>query len=238
MDDKCFVCSKTDLLAGVCASAVGPMSFMVCLMCLEEQAEPESSFIYLYEGTGDHVAVLKTYKDGRYWTWEEWKAWRKLNPPPMFTEEIILEWVRRLESDEYQQCDASLKSRTNDGVCRFCCLGVLASLMVEQHNDALKRANIKVVVGKDYIAIKSPNPRARKGSKLTKCLTNTTFLPDEMEQALDRFFGKAGKASLAQEWRNETIGCYLISLNDDDEWTFKQIAAELRKLLKAKERNT
>lgn len=73
----CNVC-KTNEEIGVVSSAVGPMSFAICTPCIGHNAEPESSFIYLYdeshgEGISERMDNLTTYVDGKYPTWPQWR---------------------------------------------------------------------------------------------------------------------------------------------------------------------
>lgn len=86
---KCDICRREDNIAGVASSPFGPISFCYCIPCLQMGAQPEFILEYLYsdvgtEGEGLHDAVKEvfTFKDDKYWTWTDWVAWRKLNPPP------------------------------------------------------------------------------------------------------------------------------------------------------------
>lgn len=81
---RCDVCNTADNIAGVASSSIGAISFCFCKTCLSNNAEPEFCLEYLYsevgnEGLGlaEHVANYTTFKDGKYWTWDEWAAWRK-----------------------------------------------------------------------------------------------------------------------------------------------------------------
>lgn len=85
---KCDVCEKENVVVYVCSSATGPISFAYCNVCVNNMSEPEWTLEYMYsqvgtegEGLADGVKKLTTWKDGRYWTWDEWTAWRKKNPP-------------------------------------------------------------------------------------------------------------------------------------------------------------
>ena len=45
--------------------------------------------------------------------------------------EIAEEWVRRLESGNYQQGKGRLRTQTFEGDYRYCCLGILTEIAVE-----------------------------------------------------------------------------------------------------------
>lgn len=99
----CDVCGQPAI--GVASSCVGPISWAFCRECLNQKAEPEFSFGYLYdevstdgEGLADWVSILKTFKDGRYWTWDEWVKWRHetgqgKSKPCEPTEEEMRRWT-------------------------------------------------------------------------------------------------------------------------------------------------
>ena len=79
----CAVCNLNDEL-GVCSSSFGPMSFQICAICAGHRAEPESTFIYLYddvgskgEGISEMADHFTTYVDGRYIPWPEWRDSRR-----------------------------------------------------------------------------------------------------------------------------------------------------------------
>jgi hypothetical protein len=95
---NCDVCGQP--AKGVASSTLGAISFAFCQECLNHSAEPEFMFYYLYddvshdgEGLSEHINDLSTWKDGRYWEWPEWLAWRKAQgpskpcepPPPLDT---------------------------------------------------------------------------------------------------------------------------------------------------------
>lgn len=91
----CDVCNKNNA-AGVCASPFGPVSYAYCTECLGNGADPESSFEYLYwfvgsrgEGLAEGVKEAATFKDGRYWKWEEWKAWADQQPMPDYVKKAM-----------------------------------------------------------------------------------------------------------------------------------------------------
>lgn len=81
---RCSVCNSDKEIAGVASSPVGPISHVYCKTCLVNGAVPECDLIYLYEDVGDKgeglapwVSQLKTYKDGKYMPWDEWKQLRQ-----------------------------------------------------------------------------------------------------------------------------------------------------------------
>ena len=85
----CEVCNVNEMVA-VCCSAFGAMSSAYCLECHQRMAEPEFGFSYVWESTDGNVAEwvhqMSTWKDGRYWTWQEWVDWRMyqwFEPDPM-----------------------------------------------------------------------------------------------------------------------------------------------------------
>lgn len=79
----CDVCNRQGTTQVVC-SAVGPASFAYCTECLHQGTEPLGCFYYLYDdvgnkGEGLHESVknLRTFKDGKYITWDEFVAFRR-----------------------------------------------------------------------------------------------------------------------------------------------------------------
>lgn len=104
---RCDVCLSGRDIAGVAASVTGAISFCYCRRCLNKQAEPEWTFEYLYsdvghdgEGLADWVSSLSTYKNGGYWTWDEWVAWRR-KWPRRLKHAIIRFWRRNILHDPY-----------------------------------------------------------------------------------------------------------------------------------------
>lgn len=102
-DMKCDVCGTKENLAGVASSTTGAISFCFCVPCLQMHAEPEWTFEYLYsdvghngDGLADWVTELMTYKDGEYWSWDRWKAWRKDNIP---------EYIKKMNDEEDRERD-------------------------------------------------------------------------------------------------------------------------------------
>jgi hypothetical protein len=113
----CDVCGQPAL--GVASSCVGAISWAFCRECINQQAEPEFSFFYLYddvshdgEGLAEWVECLRTFKDGRYWTWKEWVQWRhdigrgKSEPTP-YPEPNESEYDSSYDDgDPFEVCDA------------------------------------------------------------------------------------------------------------------------------------
>lgn len=93
-ETNCDVCGRRRGTV-VCASGVGgAVSWAYCEECYKINAEPESSFEFLWSYVGDHgqglhesVSSVKTWKDGRYWTWGEWDEWRKDQPDAIYPDE-------------------------------------------------------------------------------------------------------------------------------------------------------
>lgn len=82
--NECDVCRRTDLPTHVASSSIGAVSWAYCTECIKHYANPELEFHYLYDwvstdGAGliEQVNDYVTYKDGKYITWIEWKAWRQ-----------------------------------------------------------------------------------------------------------------------------------------------------------------
>lgn len=81
-------CCRVNHALGVASPAFVAVSFAWCEECIKQQAEPESTFEYLYWYVGNRgeglvdLSAWKTFKDGRYWTWTEWKAWADTQPMP------------------------------------------------------------------------------------------------------------------------------------------------------------
>lgn len=87
MNKLCQVCHLHPFI-GVASSSIGAMSVAYCQECANRLAEPEWGFEYLYCYVGyegdylaDWVDTLTTFKANKYWTWPEWKAWRKQYGP-------------------------------------------------------------------------------------------------------------------------------------------------------------
>lgn len=84
LEGACDVCGVNPPV-GVASSVLGAISWAYCRTCLERHADVEVMFAVTYDTCGDRVgewlSEMSTWKDGRYWTWEEWLAWRKTQPP-------------------------------------------------------------------------------------------------------------------------------------------------------------
>lgn len=88
----CDCCHRPEQkVVGVASSGFIAMSFAWCGECLQQHVEPEWVLSYLYYEVGDHGENLiadehlpGTWKDGRYWTWEQWKDWARTQPDPMY----------------------------------------------------------------------------------------------------------------------------------------------------------
>jgi hypothetical protein len=85
MSDTCDCCGKTDTEVHVHSSSIGAMSFASCKECLSHNTEPEFCFHYLYDfvstdGKGLREITEQIYKEGKYWTWDEWLKWRQTEP--------------------------------------------------------------------------------------------------------------------------------------------------------------
>lgn len=82
-ESKCDVCGRQGIV-GVASSCLGAISFAFCAECLSQGAEPEFMLGFTWDMTGGNpaewVRELKTYKDGRYITWDEFKADADANP--------------------------------------------------------------------------------------------------------------------------------------------------------------
>jgi len=66
-----------------------------------------------------------------------------------FTQEVKDRWTAALRSGEYKQCHQMLSDKTNAGLPRYCCLGVLQAL------------NDLTVIGFGTLAAKEPDDYAR-----------------------------------------------------------------------------
>lgn len=71
----CDVCQSDKDIAGVASSTMGAFSLCFCKTCIKENAEPYFMFEYTLDSVGlevaDWVKTMKTYKDGKYITWDE-----------------------------------------------------------------------------------------------------------------------------------------------------------------------
>jgi hypothetical protein len=90
---KCDCCRVGDSI-GVASSGYAAVSFSWCVKCLQIGAEPESILYYLYwyvgdrgKGLVDEKLLPHTYKDGRYWSWSEYKAWADTQEKPKDVED-------------------------------------------------------------------------------------------------------------------------------------------------------
>lgn len=65
---------------GVSCSGLGPVSWAYCGECAKNYTEPECMFEYIYDDCGDnvadHVRKCTIFKDGEYWSWERYVAYR------------------------------------------------------------------------------------------------------------------------------------------------------------------
>lgn len=100
----CDVC-KVQPALGVASMSCLPMSIAFCVGCARQPAEPEWAFEYLYSvvgtkgaGLADWISNYHTWKDGRYWSWDEWKTWRQLPAQAHFDDEHE-EWMQQLDGD-------------------------------------------------------------------------------------------------------------------------------------------
>lgn len=88
---KCNCCGRPGVV-GVASSGYAAISFAWCAECLGSGFHPEPEWIlmYLYYDVGDHGQGLVddeylpgTWKDGRYWSWADWRDWRRTQPDPL-----------------------------------------------------------------------------------------------------------------------------------------------------------
>lgn len=127
----------------------------------------------------------------------------------------VLKWIKALESGEYRQC----KDRLTDGK-GFCCLGVATDLFIRsKDNHRMANGNLELrwvsafdhLDGDDRLSAATSNGRKESGT-----LTENV-----------------------RDWLGtETFGISTqryIDLNDDEGYSFKKIAKELRKDLEAAE---
>jgi len=83
----CDVCIKEKPVAGVASSALGPISFGYCAECLANQSEPEWILAYTLDEVGhgdpdklhEWVKTISTWKNGRYYSGDEWVQLRMAN---------------------------------------------------------------------------------------------------------------------------------------------------------------
>lgn len=92
--DCCFREEKE--VVGVFSSSLGAVSWAFCQECLDKIAEPECMFDYMHDFVSDNLGGLAewcqqftTFKDGRYWTIQEWYEWRLTQPPSKAFEEYM-----------------------------------------------------------------------------------------------------------------------------------------------------
>lgn len=75
----CDVCRKNEA-AGVCSSALGPVSWAYCSQCLSRNAEPAVMFDATIDGCGgvdgvaDWVRQMTTFVDGNYVPFDTYAA--------------------------------------------------------------------------------------------------------------------------------------------------------------------
>ena len=71
----CEVCGMPAI--GKAPSALGGLNVFLCLTCLAQGAEPEWVFELALEDTGvcaEWASGRKTFRDGKYISWDDWKA--------------------------------------------------------------------------------------------------------------------------------------------------------------------
>ncbi len=108
---KCDCCGRGDVV-GVASSGYAAISFAWCAECLRSEFHPEPEFIlmYLYYDVGDHGHGLVedeylpgTWKDGRYWSWADWRDWRRTQsdpkPDPYWDGYASASWTGRYPTD-------------------------------------------------------------------------------------------------------------------------------------------
>jgi hypothetical protein len=73
--DTCDVCGSKEDIVGVASSSLGAISFCFCKKCIVQNAEPLMMFEFVLEEVGrevaEHVRYARTFKDGKYITWDQ-----------------------------------------------------------------------------------------------------------------------------------------------------------------------
>jgi hypothetical protein len=112
---------------------------------------------------------------------------------------IARKWAKALESGEYQQTRGELRNMD-----RFCCLGVLCNIHAQEHPEI-----------------------AAEQTSMFEYMGEENELPFEVREwvGMDSASGKFPRGLI----KELPYAVSLIDLNDEAEWTFKQIAKVIRK---------
>lgn len=134
--------------------------------------------------------------------------------------EIKAEWLRRLRSGDYVQMKGSLGRTMPDGECRRCCLGVLVEVPgVQAQLDLLPLGYGGEV--ETFSLIDGGEEGVPMGSTML-----SAFLVPEDEPGDSPRIIRAAKAEILTE---DDCLFGLTILNDDENWTFAQIADLIEK---------
>lgn len=128
--------------------------------------------------------------------------------------EIKAEWLRRLRSGDYVQMKGSLGRTMPDGECRRCCLGVLVETPGVQAQLELLPLGYRDDRG--FILIDG----GEEGVPMASTMLSAFLIPEDEPEGSLRII-RAANAGILTEG-DGLLG--LASLNDDEDWTFAQIA--------------
>lgn len=110
------------------------------------------------------------------------------------TNDLKQAWLTALRSGKYEQIRRRLKVKKNDGICGFCCLGVLCEV-----------------------------------AELPEIETSHQAAGEEVAYGVSRSYCSLDTELLAEVGLDADLQVELMRLNDDERFTFNQIADYLEK---------
>lgn len=131
--------------------------------------------------------------------------------------ELMRKWIDALRNGEYKQGRHRLKKTDKKGNESHCCLGVLVEIS-------------------DYIWINKRIDEPLLPGEVRKCETDIPLDLSE-ELGLNRPMSETGDEQMKRFFEGlprvpkKTIDYFLMTLNDDEEWTFLEIADWIEKYL-------
>lgn len=132
--------------------------------------------------------------------------------------EIKAEWLRRLRSGDYVQMKGGLGRNMPDGECQRCCLGVLVEVPgVQAQLDLLPL--IPLGYG-DEVETFSLADGGEEGVPMASTMLSAFLIPDDEPEDSPRIRRAADAMILTPDGRLLNLA----DLNDDEDWTFAQIA--------------
>lgn len=131
--------------------------------------------------------------------------------------EIKAEWLRRLRSGDYVQMAGGLGRTMPDGECRRCCLGVLVEVPGVQAELSLLPGWDEIEERMGFITLVDYND---EGMPSHETMLSAFLVPEDEPEDSPRIINAAAAAILTED----DVPLNLATLNDDEDWTFAQIA--------------